>query len=389
MLSVHVLGGAMLRECTETENQVIKKCKNDLLSYPEMYAFANRKGAWPLLIGFAVGLGLSCLLTIVLSVKSGFWIASLFMLCNAAAVAVSEILWEKLGFRKSRKADLPGKQFRVNGGTVLNYIGVGPDGGAYLTIAEDDLRDEHGSPLCIRYPVPPGLSVTIGERILLVYSDSGAYLPLRLTRQTENMIPMEPPAYFQEVDWDKTKKLPHPAVSELDKKSYLLNEKEVADFAKQCNSLTNIRVKNWVGIILLSFLILFILGLAFIFLVASDLIMDPIAALVTAGVFLVVWAVLTVLITKAALSGAMRGFHKLQYKKKVMFLGTNTVGGYKGAPMSYIFIYEYVDGSLKEAEYLIANNVFLPKDIPYGRLIYKYTKEAESYEKGLNYFCER
>lgn len=379
----------MLRECTDTENQIIKKCKDDLLSYSEMYAFANRKGALPLVIGIAVGLGSGFLLAILLSLKSRFWIAVLFMVCNAAAVGVAEILWEKLGFRKSRKADLPGNQFRVNGGTVLSYIGVGPDGGAYLTIAEDDLRDELGSPVCIRYPVPPGLVVTVGERILLVYSDSGAYLPLRLNKQTENMIPSEPPAYFQEVDWDKTQKLPHPAVSELDKKSYLLNEKEVADFAKHSNSLTNIRVKNWVGIILLSFLILFILGLIFIFLVASDLIMDPIAALVTAGVFLVVWAVLTVLITKAVLSGATRGFKKLQYKKRVMFLGTNTVGGYQGAPMSYIFIYEYVDGSLKETEYLIANNVFLPKNIPYGRLIYKYTKEAESYEKGLNYFCEK
>lgn len=379
----------MLRECTDAENQIIKKCKDDILTYPEQYAFANRKGALPLVIGIAVGLGSGFLLAILLSLKSRFWIAVLFMVCNAAAVGVAEILWEKLGFRKSRKADLPGSQFKVNGGTILNYIGVGPDGGAYLTIAEDDLRDELGNPLCIRYPVPPGLVVTTGERILLVYSDSGAYLPLRLNKQTEYMIPSEPPAYFQEVDWDKTQKLPHPAVAELDKKSYLMNEKEVADFAKRSNSLTNIQVKNWVGIILLSFLILFVLGLIFIFLVASDLIMDPIAALVTAGVFLVMWAVLTVLITKAALSGAMRGFHKLQYKKKVMFLGTNTVGGYQGAPMSYIFIYEYVDGSLKETEYLIANNVFLPKDIPYGRLIYKYTKEAESYEKGLNYFCEK
>lgn len=379
----------MLRECTDSENQIIKKCKDDLLSDSEMYAFANRKGALPLWIGSVVGLGLGFLLAIVLSVKSRFWIVSLVMICDAAAVGVAKMLWQKLGSRKSRKADLPGSQFRVNGGTILNYIGVGPDGGAYLTIAEDDLRDELGSPLCIRYPVQPGLYVTVGQRILLIYSDSGAYLPLRLNKQTENMIPSQPPAYFQEVDWDKTQKLPHPAVSELDKKSYLLNEKEVADFARRSNSLTNIQVKNWVGIILLSFLILFVLGLIFIFLVAGNIIMDPVTALVTAGIFLVVWVVLTVLITKAVLSGATRGFKKLQYRKKVMFLGTNTIGGYKGAPMSYIFIYEYVDGSLKETEYLIANNVFLPKDIPYGRLIYKYTKEAESYEKGLNYFCEK
>ena len=377
----------MLRDCTETENKIIKESRGDILTYPELYAFANRKGALPFIIGIAAGLALSSILTFVLKVGNIYWATSLFVLCNTAAVGVAEFTWQKRGFKHSRKAELPGTKFRVNGGVVLNYIEMGKEE-AQLTIAEDDLRDKFGHPLCIRYPAPHGLGVSIGQRILLAYSDNGAYIPIRITERTKDMIPPEPPAYFRDVEWDKTMKLPHPAALELDKKSYLLNEQEIAQFVKSCNSLSSIKAKNWIGIIVSGLSLLMILGLVFIFVVAADLVPGPIAAIAVAAVLLTVWVTLTLLIAKAALSGAIRGMKTIRYRKNVIFLGISTFGGYRGTPVSYLYVYEYVDGTLKQMEYLVGNNVFLPKDIPYGSVIYKYTKETESKTNGLNYFVQ-
>lgn len=316
----------MLRECSESENRILKECIGDILTDPEL-----------------------------------------------------------IGAKRNGKGGLPGNHFFVNGAIILNHV-VYPKEGAELTVAEDDLKDALGRPVCIRYPVPGNLSVTAGQRILVVYSDNGAYIPMRLTVRTGGMIPSAPPAYFYQTDWNHTMKLPHPAALRVDRKSYRMNEKETKDFAKTCNSLTNIRVKNWVGIILMSLLILMLFGILFIALVAEEVITKASVALALGIVLFLVWGLLTFGTAKAILAGLTRGLKRLHYKKKVLFVNSYTNIGYGGVPASYLNVYEYVGGELKMQSYYTHNNVFLPKNIPYGRVINKFSEDAESNEKGLNYF---
>lgn len=375
----------MLRECTDLENRILKECKDDILTFSETYAFAYRSKILPFLLGFVVGLGLGAIIALLLPASHVRWVEPIILISVSGTIGVFEFLWIRLGKRKSRKAFLPGNKFRINGGVIINYFSYSTND-AHITIAEDDLRDEAGNPICIHYPAPMNLSVTIGQRILLAYSDNGAYIPMKLTTKTTNMIPVEPPAYFSDMNWKQATILPHPAVTDLDKTSYRMNEKDVEAFTKASNSLTSIRIKNWIGIVLFSILLLLLLGLLFIVLVAADVIKEPSVAIVVGVVFLLVCGILIFVLAKGILAGVTRGFKKLQYKKKVLFLSLSTDIGYNDASMSYLSFYEYVDGSLKKQNHLVHNNVFLPKDIPYGRVIYKYSKESESNEKGLNYF---
>lgn len=377
----------MLRECTEAENRILKESKADVLTLPELYAFANRKGVLPIIVGLFAGLVLGTVLALIVPVKEPVVISSLLFIGIILSLIVTELAWDRHGIRKSKNVDLPGEKFRVNGGVILDYSGIVNEA-ACLAIAEDDLKDRLGNPVIIQYPAPHGLNVTLGERILIAYSDNGAYIPLRLTARTERMIPSNPPEYFRNVDWVNAVKLPHPAVMDLDNTGVRMNEKDTSEFAKKCNSIKNIKVKNWVGIILMSILILFLLFIAFIFLVGNEVVTEPGAILAAAGALLLIWLILSFLFAKAVLSGSTRGLKKIQYKKKVMFLKIHTEAGFNGAPMSYIQVFENVNGTFMTTNHLVSNNVFLPKDIPYGRVICKYSKEADSKERGLNYFCE-
>lgn len=313
----------MRRECTEEENRLVKDCVADILTYPAIV---------------------------------------------------------------TRTAYLPGNEFFVNGGTIINYVNYNRDD-AYLTIAEDNFRDPMGNICCIQYPVPTNLNVTVGERVILVYSDTGAYIPLKVTERTKSLIPMQNPDYFESVDWNRTVKLPHPAVLDLDKNARPSNEKDMANIIRVGKSKNDKRLN--IAIVLLSVLILFIFALIFIFSVGS-FITSPLMAVVIGVLLLGAWIALTIVIAKGLRSGKTRGLKKLHYKKKVLFLNLRDVSlvrldGIK-IKSKQISVYEYKDGELKIEDYTVNNTVFLPKDIPYGSVVYKYTKGMESSELGLNYF---
>ncbi len=227
----------MLRECTDWENCILQESRADILTYPELYVLGDKHSIFPTLLGIAAGLGLGAFLASRLPDMDFMWLCLLYIFCAAAAIGLFELIWRWRGYSKSRKAPLPGNKFRVNGGVILDYLICGENNDAYLMIAEDDLRDAEGNPVRIQYPAKKNLSVRAGQRILIAYNDNGAYMPLRLTDKTNQMIPLEPPAYFQTVNWKETAKLPHPAVMDLDKKSYRMDEKEAEDLADARNGM--------------------------------------------------------------------------------------------------------------------------------------------------------
>lgn len=373
----------MLRECTAEEDRILKNSQEMELCPPDLHGFANRKGAMPIILGCFVGIGLGALLVLVLPIPP-VWLALCWLICIPLFMIAFDRGWQYLGCRRSSRAPLPGEHFSVNGGVVLENTEWGR-GEAELLIAEDDLRDEEGRPVRIAYPVLMNASVVTGQRILLAYCDNGAYIPLRLTAENGAMIPPEPPAYLQEVNWQDTPKLPHPAVLQLDRSSRQMNEKETKELARAYSSRTGTKARNWVGVILLGVLYLMLLGLLFIFLVGSGII-EEMAIGITVGVLLLLaWVLLTFFSARGLLRGIDKNMEKLRYRKKVMFSMTYTEGYMDAASTSYLNVYEYVDGELRQVNYPIQGNVLLPKDIPYGRVIHKYSRDPEG--KKMPYFA--
>lgn len=373
----------MLRECTAEENRILKNSRELELCPPDLDGFANRKGAMPVILGCFVGIGLGALLVLALPIPP-IWLALCWLICIPLLMIAFDRGWQYLGCRRSSNAPLPGEHFSVNGGVVLENT-EWDKGEAELLIAEDDLRDEEGRPVRIAYPVLADAPIATGQRIMLAYCDNGAYIPLRLTAENRDMISPEPPAYFQEVNWKDTPKLPHPAVLQLDLSSRQLNEKEAKALAGAYSSRTGIKARNWVGAILLGVLYLMLLGLLFIFLVGTEIIEEQSAGIAAGTILLLAWAALTFFSARGLLRNAHKSLEKLQYRKKVMFSMTYTEGYMDAASTSYLNVYEYVDGELRQVNYPIQGNVFLPKDIPYGRVIHKYSRDPEG--KKMTYFA--
>lgn len=315
----------MKRECIELENRMIKECAGDILARPDTYK-------------------------------------------NAIVF----------------KSKIPGDKFQVNGGTIIN-ISYSKEG-TYLIYAEDDLMDSKGNPCRIIYPALHGTNMKPGDRILLVYSDSGSYFPMRLTERTRDFIPEYAPEYFGRVDWSKAVCIPHPAAIDLDLRSSMMYEYEKIKFVEKGNSLKSIRIKNWIGIVLLSFLILFLFALLFIGLVAGDIIVEFSTAIIFAFALVLVWMFLTYKLIKKIIAGRTRGLKKIQYKKKVMFHSMNSAFDENNIHTKYVSVYEYINGVVELVSYPVNSNVFLPKKILYGKIIYKYSQDEKSCAKDINFF---
>lgn len=374
----------MKRECTEIENAIIKECAGDILSPPETYAAVFRSNLFPTILGAFAGLGLGTLVALKISVTIEIWIRFILLICVAVTVELFVLIWQIYNKKKICKKRIPGNKFWVNGGTIIsvNYS----EEGAQLIYTEDDLTDTMRNPCCIMYPAFYGTDIKFGERILLVYSDSGAYIPLRVTERTRDLISQDIPEYFGRVNWKEAVCLPHPAAVDLDQKSSMMYEYEKIKFVEKCNSLKSIRIKNWIGIVLLSFLILFLFGILFIALVAGDIITEFYMAVIFAAMQIFVWIFLTYRLVKAILSGSIRRLKKIQYKKKVMFHSISDTFDENNIYTKYVSVYEYINGVVELVPYAVNSNLFLPKNLPYGKIIYKYSQDAISCAKDINFF---
>ncbi len=132
-------------------------------------------------------------------------------------------------------------------------------------------------------------------------------------------------------------------------------------------------------------MILLLFAILFIILVGVEVIVNPNMAIIVGVLLLLTWGLLTFLVAKMLLTGATRGLKKLRYKKKVLFLSVDN-NNIDKLYIKELSVIEYVDGRFSLMNYIVNNNVFLPKDTPYGKVIYKYSVKAESGRLDLNYF---
>lgn len=436
----------MKRQCTEAENRILKECAGDVLARPETYKAVFKSSFLPVALKAVAALGLGVVAELKLSASIEIWIRLMLLLClgifmlittlpilipekyhlvltrslapvvfgaiagvslgkaNAAKLSVSMetwiclmificaavivglfvLIWYINNPKRIYQKRLPGDKFWVNGGTIIRI--VYSKAGVYFIFAEDNLMDIKGNPCCIEYPVSGYENIRYGERILLVYSDSGAYIPLRVTERTRDLIPEHAPEYFDKVDWKEAEVFPHPAVINMDYISSRMYEYERAEVVKKCKRFKNIPIRNRIGIVLLSVLILFLFAFLYIGLVAEGVITEFSTSVILFSFMVLGWLFLTFGFAKAILARCKRETEKIQYKKKVMFHSVNGAYDKGNIYTKYISVYEYINGVVQLVSYPIKSNIFWTKKIPYGKIIYKYSQDKNSCTKDLNFF---
>lgn len=371
----------MRRECTEAENQIIRANMTDTTLFE-----TKTSNIIPVALGFVVGLAVGVPIAVAVKSTSEAMIAFILIISITVMTNGCYFLWrrfeEKIGRKRRSRRTFSNGTFQINGGTVIGYFGSGED--AWLEFAEDDLLDSEGKPYIISFAVQNFPEVRPGDRILLVYCDTGEYIPVPVSEETRGMISMQLPDYWDKADKTKLVSIPHPNVISLDREAYRMNENETAALAKKCSG-KGMKAKNIVGIILLSLLVLVIFGLVFIFLVAGEVI-ESLNAACTAGIImLALWGLSTYGIARGLGGSLTKSMKKLAYKKRVLFhsiaadFENNTL-------VRELKVYEYVDGHLDLVSYSANGNVLLPKNIRYGTVIYKYSRKQDENKPYDNYF---
>ncbi len=375
----------MRRECTERENQIIRKFVSELLP-DQTFSEGNIGVMVPAVLGIILGLAVGTPIALAIKSPNKYLIQlvlgiSIIIMENICIFTWREWQERKTGKRRKKEISATGA-FQVNGGTVLNYFRDDREG-SWLLFAEDDLLDPFGKTYIIEYPVCNMGDIKPGERILLVYCHTGDYIPVHVNALTREMIPMQSPAYFAHTDWNTCTCLPHPNAVLLDRKAYHVNEKETAEFGKKCRNRKGMHARQIIGIVMLSILLLFIFAFIFIMLVAGEVIKTPEIALVAAIGLFTLWGLLAYGMAHLTNTGLSKGFHKFHFRKKVLFHSVSITD--YNVPVKNVTVYEYDSGTIKRLSYPV-NNLFLPKDLIFGTVIYKYSTKEDSKIKDVNYF---
>ncbi len=376
----------MIRECTEAENKVLKACATDILVEPETYKKRFQNNGVPLAIGAIGGM--------VLGIMLSFWIfpsggdrgsvKAILFVSIAAVMGICMLLWNLLIKKVKRKKNIPGERFRINGGTVINYTNVSKDK-AYIIFAEDDLTDGMGTPCCIKYPALPGLQLQYGERIAIVYSDSGAYIPLKITGSTRFFVTEREPENFYKTNWNDAVCIPHPDGVDMDRKCCEMSADDVSELVKKAGDVKSNRTLKWLGNILLVAMALLLILFVYFTFIDNNAVEDFVSATPIIIVILV-YLGLFCICCKVMYHSRVKRLKKMRYRQKVMFHSVN--GSYKDYTyLQQITVYEYKNGVIELVSYPFVNNTFELKEIPYGKVIYKYSKMLGNDKKNLYYFC--
>lgn len=372
----------MKRACTEAENRVLREIVKDTTLFE-----TKNSNVIPALLGLVLGIAVA--VPIALAVRSaGYAAVSLaLIICIAVMENICYFLIPKLSEKIGRKSKvrhvLGDRIYEVNGATVTGYYPSRED--AWLEFAEDDVLAPDGRPYIISFAVQNLWTFKPGDRMMLVYSDTGAYIPMAVTEKTQGMIPMQAPDYWEEADKSQLPSIPHPNAVSLDTSAYRMNEQEREELIKKYRGAG--RTKSIAAVVLLSVLVLLLFCVAFVVLVGTEVIRQFHTACIAATVMLLLWVLSTWGIARGLRGGYAKEFRKLEYKKRVMFhsMESNLVGDY--SYVRELKVYEYVSGCLELVTYPINSNVLLPKGIKFGTVIYKYYRQTGDGKREIDYFA--
>jgi len=376
----------VIRECTAAENKVLKECAADVLADPVIYKNRCRINILAMVIELLIGVIFGWSFTAWIYSSGGDRASEkMVFVCTSVAVAgVCMFLWNTLTERMKHKMSIQGEKFRINGGTVINYTSVSKKK-AYIIFTEDDLTDAMGRPFCIKYPALPGLQIRYGERIILAYGEKDAYIPLKISGHTNFFVPGREPESFYKTNWNEVLCLPHPEGLDMDRSCIEMSSEESLELMKKAGAIKANRALKWTGNVLLSVILLLLAVIIYIVFINKSIYEELGSAAQIMSVMMPVYLFILYLVCKVNYNARVKKTGKMLFKKKVLFHSIEMKSN-GSSYMPHIFVYEYRNGAIELVAYPFMNNAFGLKDLPYGKLLYKYEKQPNNDKKNLIYF---
>lgn len=212
----------MRRICTQSEKEILKLNKQDIISdtINEKNSRTMVAVVLGVIIGFAIGIPL------VFVIRSTDVVLNQVILYSILAIAISFMHFIFKGKSSSRMNDkIYDGDIVVSGGTI---IGFNPKN-KFIMFVEDGIKDSYGRPYRISVPAKKFDGIRGGDRVLIVSITDGPYFIMSLNDQTRDMIP-----YYSDIDINAVTYnnlwfpviLPHPNAIYLDPQPRWIDQEE-------------------------------------------------------------------------------------------------------------------------------------------------------------------
>lgn len=286
---------------------------------------------------------------------------------------------------KSQGVILQNEQFWINGGTVIECVWEPKEGELLLVFAEDNYRDAQGRVCCFHYPVSKHIDMKFGDRILLVYCANGAYFPMLLNERTKGLIPPCPPEYFYQTNWREVERLPHPLALTLENDSTAMNETDKEMVKEKFRKVGKLRVRDKVGVFLLGLAAFIMFAFIFLVMITDEMIEEIIPILIGLGLvpaLSIVAMIVFALLLKLSRTAPIK---KLNYKKTVLFHSIQEDADYVTS-VRMMYVCEKINNRIVQVGYPVGFNNLVVKDMYYGQILHKCSKDVVTGTNDINYF---
>ncbi|SEP91366.1 hypothetical protein SAMN02910289_00876 [Lachnospiraceae bacterium RM5] len=243
---------------------------------------------------------------------------------------------------------------------------------AIITYVEDDLVDEKGVPYIFDYPYLKIFGkLQKGQRLIALYIENNYYV-IPVNGETYILVGAVNGDKDFNVDRSKSIKMPSPLVLDFHKQeSRLITKNDVKEIKKTVKANGKLSGMKILGSVVLSFLVLMIVSLIYIFWVASydDIDLATFVFItVVCVILLIVGIVFSILFFKNIyIKNALR----MKYIKEVMVVSVS-----KNLSYYNVAVYEWVGNNVKFGNYTVGKGQFFIKDNQnFGDRIYMLTKK--------------
>ncbi|MBP3238591.1 MAG: hypothetical protein J6M24_05900 [Lachnospiraceae bacterium] len=279
---------------------------------------------------------------------------------------------EELGMIKIRSR-LKQESTYING--ITFYRSSDSPEGKIITFAEDDLKDDKGNTYIFDYPYYEVFGeLTPGKRMIGIYSGDDYYV-IPVDGNTFTLVGAVNAT--SSLDLSKAKKLPTPIVLKLPKEdARQVNDMDTAGIKDAIKKSGKFTAGSIAGSIALSLLSLIVIGLIWIFIVASiaDDMSKTVFAVITA-VAVVLFIFCVCMSIKFFKNIYIRDVQKMNYIKQIMIVGIEKEK-ITNSNLSYVSFYEWVGDELRFTRLHVGfAQMLLIKDAKYGDIAYMLTKD--------------
>lgn len=192
----------MIRKCTNEENALLKTCENDILSYVGIKnSSKNEAFRFEIITSIILAIGISamvCLSYIIDNTITNI-LGVLIMIIVGSVIIYFDFLGGHKRTKNKKHKLFQKSNFSINGGTFLEYCRDYDRG--FITgwrYIEDDILDFNGKPIVLYSPLEKDLVMKKFDRMIILHTQKGDYIPMKLSETTASMISETVPDYVRD-----------------------------------------------------------------------------------------------------------------------------------------------------------------------------------------------